>query len=226
MEHCGSLSISSIFFPTNNLRRGLDFAPLNQSALKLNTPIIVVQHGLTGGKLNLVSISYSPCLSEKTGSHESYVRAILSRACATVEEGGLGYRAVVINFRGCKLRYRLLDFHSDCVALIKKGAGVPITSPLLYSAGHTDDTRQALRYIAYLYPDAPILGIGFSLGANVLTRYLGEEKELSRVHAACVLGCVRSCTDSCCWNIFLTLMKSRGTSGRITRGMILSKFRL
>ena len=35
------------------------------------------------------------------GSHESYVRAILSRACAPVEEGGLGFRAAVINFRGC-----------------------------------------------------------------------------------------------------------------------------
>jgi hypothetical protein len=31
------------------------------------------------------------------------VRVILSRACAPVEKGGLGYRAVVINFRGCKL---------------------------------------------------------------------------------------------------------------------------
>ena len=35
------------------------------------------------------------------GSYEAYVRAILSRACAPVEEGGLGYRAAVINFRGC-----------------------------------------------------------------------------------------------------------------------------
>ena len=40
-----------------------------------------------------------------TGSYESYVRAILSRACAPVEEGGLGYRAAVINFRGCASSY-------------------------------------------------------------------------------------------------------------------------
>ena len=39
------------------------------------------------------------------GSFESYVRAILSRACAPVEEGGLGYRAAVINFRGCASLY-------------------------------------------------------------------------------------------------------------------------
>ena len=38
------------------------------------------------------------------GSHESYVRAILAPACAPPEQGGLGYRAVVVNFRGCKSR--------------------------------------------------------------------------------------------------------------------------
>lgn len=36
------------------------------------------------------------------GSHESYVRAILVPACTPVEDGGLGYRGVVVNFRGCK----------------------------------------------------------------------------------------------------------------------------
>ncbi|KAF8163282.1 AB-hydrolase YheT [Crassisporium funariophilum] len=130
---------------------GLDFAPPDQSQLHNDTPIVVVQHGLTGG------------------SYEPYVRAILSRACAPVAEGGLGYRAVVLNFRGC--------------------AGVPITSPLLYSAGHTDDTRQALMYVAHLYPNAPLLGLGFSLGANVMTRYLGEEGIQARVHSACSLAC-------------------------------------
>lgn len=130
---------------------GIDFAPSDQSKVPEDAPIVVVQHGLTGG------------------SYESYVRAILSRACAPVEEGGLGYRAVVINFRGC--------------------AGVPITSPLLYSAGHTDDTRQALMYIAHRYPNALLLGLGFSLGSNVLTRYLGEEGTQARISSACVLAC-------------------------------------
>ncbi|KAF9005631.1 AB-hydrolase YheT [Cyathus striatus] len=130
---------------------GLDFTPPNSTHLRDDTPIVVVQHGLTGG------------------SYESYVRAILSKACAKVEDGGLGYRAVVINFRGC--------------------AGVPITSQLLYSAGHTDDTRQALAYIAYKFPKAPLLGLGFSLGSNVITRYLAEEGEQTRLLSACTLAC-------------------------------------
>lgn len=70
------------------------------------------------------------------------------------------------------------------------GAGVPLTTPQLYSGGYTDDIRTALMYISNLYPDAPLLGIGFSLGANILTRYLAQEGERSRLAAGCVLACV------------------------------------
>ncbi|KAF9053936.1 AB-hydrolase YheT [Hymenopellis radicata] len=115
------------------------------------TPIVVVLHGLTGG------------------SHESYVRGILSKACAPIETGGLGYRGVVVNFRGC--------------------AGTPMTAQQLYSAGWTEDLRQALMYIAHRYPNAPLHGLGFSLGANVIVRYVGEEKEQSRLSSACALAC-------------------------------------
>ncbi|KAJ7685180.1 Alpha/Beta hydrolase protein [Mycena polygramma] len=130
---------------------GLDFAPADSSKVRDDVPVIVVLHGLTGG------------------SYESYVRSILVPACKPVEEGGLGYRAVVVNFRGC--------------------AGVPVTSPQLYSAGHTGDIRQALVYISQLYPRATLLGLGFSLGANVLTRYLAEEGEQSRLKSGCALAC-------------------------------------
>ncbi|KAJ7097949.1 AB-hydrolase YheT [Mycena belliarum] len=130
---------------------GLDFAPADSSKIKDDAPIIVVLHGLTGG------------------SYESYVRAILAPACRAVEDGGLGYRGVVVNFRGC--------------------AGTPVTAPQLYSAGHTGDIRQALVFISQIYPRAPLLGLGFSLGANVLTRYLAQEGVQSRLSSGCALGC-------------------------------------
>lgn len=79
---------------------------------------------------------------------------------------------------------------SVCLRL-PAGAGVPVTSPRLYSAGHTDDTRNALAFISQQFPKARLLGVGFSLGSNVLTRYLGEEGEATRLHSACVLACVR-----------------------------------
>ncbi|KAI0374786.1 AB-hydrolase YheT [Pilatotrama ljubarskyi] len=131
---------------------GIDLTPPAQDrTLNDDTPIIVVLHGLTGG------------------SHESYVRSILAPACTPVEQGGLGYRGIVVNFRGC--------------------AGVPLTSPQLYSALHTDDIRVAVMYIKKMYPKAPLIGVGFSLGANVLTRYLAEEGENSRLVAGCALAC-------------------------------------
>jgi hypothetical protein len=39
------------------------------------------------------------------GSHESYVRNILAPACTPIDQGGLGYRGVVLNFRGCMSSY-------------------------------------------------------------------------------------------------------------------------
>ncbi|KAH9079391.1 AB-hydrolase YheT [Lactarius deliciosus] len=138
---------------------GIDFTPpISERVIPEDTPIIVVLHGLTGG------------------SQESYVREILSPAVAPLDRGGLGYRAVVVNFRGC--------------------AGVPLTSPQLYSSCHTDDLRQALLYISYHYPRAPLLGLGFSLGANVLTRYVAEEGERCRLTSACALACPWDLTEN------------------------------
>ncbi|KAI1795249.1 AB-hydrolase YheT [Ganoderma leucocontextum] len=130
----------------------LDFTPPeDERYLPDDTPIIVTFHGLTGG------------------SNEAYVRAILAPACASVEDGGLGYRAVVVNYRGC--------------------AGTPVTSEKLYHCGNTDDARQALMYISHRYPKARLIGLGFSLGANVLVRYLAQEGERSRIVAGCALAC-------------------------------------
>lgn len=129
---------------------GLDFT-VGHEKMPEDAPIIVVKHGLTGG------------------SYESYVRAILARACASLDQGGLGMRGVVCNFRGC--------------------AGTPVTSAQFYSAGHTDDLRVELSFIRHLYPKAPLIGMGFSLGANVVTRYLAEEGEQSLLIGGIVLAC-------------------------------------
>jgi predicted alpha/beta-fold hydrolase len=67
---------------------------------------------------------------------------------------------------------------------------VPLTSPQFYGFSDTDDFRQAILYIARLYPHAPLLGLGFSLGANVLTRYVAEEGESCRLVSACALASV------------------------------------
>ncbi|KAJ3744516.1 Alpha/Beta hydrolase protein [Lentinula detonsa] len=102
------------------------------------------------------------------GSYEPYIKSILTHAIKPVDKGGLGYRAVIPHSRGC--------------------GGVPITSTKFYSAGGTDDFRQALIYISNRYPRAKLLGLGFSLGSNIMTRYIAQEGEKCRLSSACVLA--------------------------------------
>ena len=71
------------------------------------------------------------------------------------------------------------------------GARVPLTSPQFYGFSDMDDFRQAMPYIAQFYPHAPLLGLGFSLGANILTRHVAEEGESCRLVSACALPSVR-----------------------------------
>lgn len=130
---------------------GVDVYPPLTIELADDAPVIVVNHGLTGG------------------SHESYVRNLVVWLTKPIAEGGLGGRAAVVNFRGC--------------------ASTPLTSPHLYCSGNTIDNHTATTYLASLFPDAPLLGVGFSLGAAVMTRYLGEQGDKSRLRAAVVLYC-------------------------------------
>jgi hypothetical protein len=58
----------------------------------------------------------------------------------------------------------------------------------LYSAGATYDLKNAMLYISNLFPDAPIYGIGFSLGAGMMTKYIGTEGHTSPIKAGIVLG--------------------------------------
>ncbi|KAG9080685.1 hypothetical protein FRC06_006257, partial [Ceratobasidium sp. 370] len=98
------------------------------------------------------------------GSHEHYIRALLT----DLTSPAVGFRAVVVNARGC--------------------AGAPVTSPQLYHGGTTDDLRCALLYIRTYFPSAPLVGVGFSVGANMLAKYLGEEGSASALGAAVCLA--------------------------------------
>ncbi|KAG0488587.1 hypothetical protein HPP92_007398 [Vanilla planifolia] len=83
------------------------------------------------------------------GSQDTYVRHMLVRAKKK------GWRVVVFNSRGC-------------------GNG-PVTTPKFYSASFTDDLYEVVEHVSTCYPKSKIYAIGWSLGANILVRYLGEE---------------------------------------------------
>ncbi|CAO3686254.1 unnamed protein product [Umbelopsis vinacea] len=99
------------------------------------------------------------------GSHESYIRSLL----AVVTKPPFNYRAVVFNARGC--------------------ANSEITTPRLFNGARTDDLRTALTAIQEkLDVSTPLVGIGFSLGSNILVKYLGEEGDKTPLVAGVSVG--------------------------------------
>lgn len=75
-----------------------------------------------------------------------------------------GIRAVALNFRSC--------------------SGEPNRLARFYHAGDTGDVAHVLDLLAERNPGVPLAAVGFSLGANVLLKYLGERGETARVRAA------------------------------------------
>lgn len=80
-----------------------------------------------------------------------------------------GYSAIVINHRGL----------SDTKLL----------TPITHHGGSWFDTKAAIDYIHAKYPNQPIYGIGFSMGSNILGRYLGETGPQSKLSGAICICC-------------------------------------
>lgn len=75
-----------------------------------------------------------------------------------------GIRAIGLNFRSC--------------------SGEPNRLPRFYHSGETDDLRHVLNVVRDWFPDAAFGAVGFSLGGNVLLKYLGEEGDDAAIDAA------------------------------------------
>ncbi|KEY71582.1 hypothetical protein S7711_06043 [Stachybotrys chartarum IBT 7711] len=93
------------------------------------------------------------------GSHEVYLR----HAIAPLIESG-NWEICVVNSRGC--------------------ARTKLTSGILYNARATWDYRQVVKWLQQTFPNRPLFGLGFSLGANILTNYCGEEGSQCLLKAA------------------------------------------
>jgi uncharacterized protein len=65
-----------------------------------------------------------------------------------------GWRALVMHFRGC--------------------SGEPNRLPRSYHSGETGDLAHVVEVLRASYPDTPIAAVGYSLGGNVLLKWLGE----------------------------------------------------
>lgn len=77
-----------------------------------------------------------------------YVQGMLSAIVAH------GWRGVSVNFRGC--------------------SGEPNRLPRSYHSGETGDIRYIMAELSRREPQSPLFAVGYSLGGNVLIKYLGE----------------------------------------------------
>jgi predicted alpha/beta-fold hydrolase len=79
-----------------------------------------------------------------------------------------GWNAAAMNMRGC--------------------GGIEMTTPRAYNASYTGDLRNLIHHISgRLDKNVPVFLVGNSLGANIMTKYLGEEG-LSGTLPSCVSG--------------------------------------
>ncbi|KAK4242489.1 Alpha/Beta hydrolase protein [Achaetomium macrosporum] len=98
------------------------------------------------------------------GSHEVYLR----HAIAPLVMDGGDWEVCVVNSRGC--------------------ANSKVTSGVLFNARATWDVRQVINWARDTFPNRPLFGLGFSLGANILTNYVGEEGANCPLKAAIAVG--------------------------------------
>ncbi|XP_050229914.1 embryogenesis-associated protein EMB8 [Mercurialis annua] len=111
----------------------LDWVAGDSRRLSLDSPILILLPGLTGG------------------SEDSYIRHLLVRA------RNKGWRVVVFNSRSC--------------------GNSPVTTPQFYSASFLGDMYEVVAHVATRYPIANLYAVGWSLGANILVNYLGQESQ-------------------------------------------------
>ncbi|KAJ2470191.1 hypothetical protein GGI02_003092 [Coemansia sp. RSA 2322] len=80
----------------------------------------------------------------------------------------LQYSVVVVHSRGC--------------------GGSKLTTPLPFHCGFSCDYREVVAALHQRLPRCPLLGLSFSLGANIMAKYIGEEGAGCPLRAGVVVG--------------------------------------
>ncbi|KAK1941059.1 Embryogenesis-associated protein EMB8 [Phytophthora citrophthora] len=98
------------------------------------------------------------------GSPANYIRYTVAQLHKT------GWQCVVLNARGC--------------------ANTPLRTAQLYCTAYTEDLRFVLQQLTktYDFRREAFVGVGFSMGSNVLVKYLGEEGDRTPLTGAVSVG--------------------------------------
>ncbi|WGL17087.1 hydrolase [Microbulbifer bruguierae] len=93
------------------------------------------------------------------GSVESpYVQGLMQALLAQ------DFQVAVLHFRGC--------------------GGIPNLLPRAYHSGVSEDPRWLASHLRDRYPNTPLMAVGYSLGGNVLLKWLGEDGADTPISAA------------------------------------------
>ncbi|HYE37082.1 hydrolase [Methylocaldum sp.] len=79
-----------------------------------------------------------------------------------------GFRSVAVNFRGC--------------------SGQPNQTARGYHSGETGDLNYVYHILSRRYPETPLAAVGYSLGGNMLLKWLGEQGNAVRLFAAAAVS--------------------------------------
>lgn len=94
------------------------------------------------------------------GSHENYIRRTVTAIFQECSDDSK-VSVVAFNARGC--------------------ARSKVTSKQYWNAMQTDDLSDALKFLSDKYPNRRILGVGYSLGANILCNYMARFGDAAKV---------------------------------------------
>jgi uncharacterized protein len=100
--------------------------------------------------------------------------------CLLAALGDAGFSTLSMNYRG--------------------SAGVLNRLPRAYHAGETGDIRTVFSLLGRRFPGRSLLAIGYSLGANALLKYLGEEGNSCPLRAAVAVSAPID-MESCSWKL-------------------------
>ena len=111
-------------------------------------------HGTPSAHAPVVLVLHG--LTGSSGSH--YVLGLQTALAAR------GWTSAALNWRGC--------------------SGEPNLLARSYHSGASEDLAEAVAHIRAAHPLAPLYAVGYSLGGNVLLKYLGESGSDSGLHGA------------------------------------------
>ncbi|KAJ2778648.1 hypothetical protein GGI15_004120 [Coemansia interrupta] len=119
---------------------------------------------------SLVNLKAMPIVIVLPGSMGSSVEYHIRCFAKSLCNGGIsGCRLVVLNHRGY--------------------ARTPLRTVRAPAFHYTGDLDEIVQYLSKTFPGSPLGAIGYSMGANILTKYLGEQGKNSKLSAAVTICC-------------------------------------